>query len=139
MNLLDKINDANRNKSPEEIPNLDELLTMIIDFLEYIDTPEMKEFEKNDKNGYTNHVDRKFSKFTLRYYGIFTMLMQRKNREENLYKIIELITQLKKVQLGESDLDKEYETFTKNLNKEYIYSQFGGQEQFEKTIKNRNK
>lgn len=135
----DDILDATRNEQapPESIPDLDNLLNTIIEFLEYIETDEMQKMEETDKAGFEKHLDEKFSTFTLRYYGIFKMLLEKKGRAENVHKLINLFSELNKVKSGAKNMDTVYSEYTEGLNNEYIYSKYGGKENFEKALKNK--
>ena len=132
----DDILDATRNEQapPESIPDLDNLLNTIIEFLEYIETDEMQKMEETDKAGFEKHLDEKFSTFTLRYYGIFKMLLEKKGRAENVHKLINLFSELNKVKSGAKNMDTVYSEYTEGLNNEYIYSKYGGKENFEKAL-----
>ncbi len=137
--ILNKLQEKNKEYAPEQIGDLDQLLTWILEFLDYIETPEMVRLAKLDSKAHEAHLDRKFSAFSQKNWAVFKILMERQNREENLHKILDMITRLKNVQNGKSTMDKEYETFTEGLNSEYIYPQFGGKDKFTKTIEARGK
>jgi hypothetical protein len=125
--------------TPASLPDIDELLTTLTEFMEYISQPEMRKLEKSDSNAFEQHLDKKFSDFTYRYYGMFKMLLNRHQREQNLYKILEIIGKLSNVKDGKSTLDMEEEKFKKELNHEYLFSQYGGEKGFEKAMKSRQK
>lgn len=138
-NILEQINEHNKNYAPEQIGNMEQLLTWILEFVDYVETPEMKRLEKLDAKAYETHLDHRFSEFSQKYWATFKILIESKNREENLYKVIDMVTRLRNVQLGKSTMDNEYGEFTEDLNKEYIYSKFGGKEKFTKKIEDRHK
>lgn len=123
----------------EEIPDIEQLMDMVIEFMTYISTDQMQTMEKSDPDGFEKHLDNKFSAFSLRYYGIFKMLLEKKGREENLAKLIDLFSSLNKVKTGKKSMDLAYEQYTEGLNNEYIYPKYGGKEKFEQHIKNKNK
>lgn len=135
------IMDATHNEQapPEEIADLDNLLMMIIDFLQYIETDKMKKLEDKNKVEFEKHLDDKFSNFTLRYYGIFKMLLEKKGRAENVHKLIELFSELNKVKTGTKDMDTVYAEYTEGLNDEYIYAKYGGKAKFEEALAKKHK
>ncbi len=118
----------------DNLPDIDNLMNTITDFMEYINKPEMLKLEKSNKNEFEQHVDKKFSEFSYRYYGIFKMLLNRHNRKDNLRKIIEMIERLQNVKEGKSTIDDEFYDFKEELNNEYIYSKYGSKEKFEKAM-----
>jgi hypothetical protein len=125
----------NVQSPPEEIPDLDALMDSIIEFLEYINTSEMQQLEEANPVAFENHLDLKFRSFSLKYYGIFKMLLDKKRRAENVNKLINLFSKLNKVKDGDMSMDKAYEEYTEGLNGEYIYPKYGGKDNFEQHIK----
>lgn len=122
-----------------QLPNTDELMDMIIPFLEYIQTEPMEKLEKTDPKSFEKHLDSKFSKFSERYYAVFKLLIDKKDRAKNVQKLIELFGKFEEVKEGKRTIDSAYKEFTEELNSEYIYPKFGGKDKFEKTIMDKHK
>lgn len=122
------------------IPDLEKLLDRVLEFLRYINKTEMQELENEDKFAFERHLDSKFEDLSLRYYSIFRLLLDKDNREDNVCKLIDIFSTLKKVKTGSLDIHKATEEYHEELNSEYIYPKFGGKEQFEKKMqKEKNK
>src|SRR5438132_658193 len=88
------------------IPDLDVLLTNVLEMLHYMDTPEMINFAKTNEVLYEQHLDTKFECISSKYYNIFKLLLDAGNREKNLAKIIEIFSILKQVKNGNLDIHK---------------------------------
>lgn len=119
------------------IPNIDKLLETVLEFLQYINTDEMQQLERDDEYAFEYHMNSKFEDFSLQHYSIFRLLMDKKNREDNICKLIDMFNILKRVKKGELELEKANKDFQEDLNNEFIYPKFGGKENFEKTLKNK--
>lgn len=117
------------------IPDLGKLLDNILQLLQYINTDEMQKLELEDNESFMEHVDNKFRNLSIQYYSIFSLLMDRKNREDNVQKIIEMINRLKQVKEGKISLKQADHDYKEEINQRYIYSQWGSKEQFEKAMK----
>lgn len=125
------------NMDLTKIPDLHKLTSTIIEFLEYINTPEMERLEQSDKTAFEKHLEHKFENFTVCFTTIYKMLLNKSERNENLTKLMDLIETLKKVQSGEKNMDVEFDNFREQLSEQYVYPKFGGKEQFEKNIEKR--
>lgn len=126
-------------EAPEEVTDIEKLIDHVIAFLEYIKTDEMQKLENDDPDGFERHLDNKFSDFTMRYYAVFKLLLDKANRESNVARMLELFQNLSKVKSEEKTMDKAYEEFTEDLNVRYIYSKFGGKDKFEQNMVDQNK
>lgn len=121
------------------IPDLDKLLKEVLEMLYYINTDEMQKLEETDNYSFERHLDSKFESLSLEYNSIFRLLLDKENREKNILKLIEVFSKLQEVKAGLIDISKADIDFKEELNEEYIYPKFGGKEQFEKTISEKNK
>ncbi len=111
------------------------LLEDLIKLVEYVETPEMKELQKSNENLYFYQVDEKFSDFSDNYYNIFRLIVDdTKNRSNNLFKIIDMIKRLNKIEEGNSTKEKEFEEVKEQLAEEHLYPSFGGKENFIKAL-----
>lgn len=123
-----------RKLDASAIPDLERLLDEVLKFLQYINTDEMQKMELADPNGFEQHLDAKFTFLSLDHYSIFKMLLDRENREDNVCKLIEVFTVLRRVKTGELDIGRADDEFREEMNEKYLYAKFGGKEQFEKEM-----
>ncbi|AYV83568.1 MAG: hypothetical protein Hyperionvirus8_52 [Hyperionvirus sp.] len=117
------------------LPNVEKLLDRILELLQYINTPPMEALEASDPAAFECHVDAKFEDLSMRYYSVFRLVLDKENREENILKLIDTFSFVKKVQQGEMTIDKADETYKESLNEQYIYSKYGGKANFEQQMK----
>lgn len=120
----------------EEIVDLDNVVKQIIEILEFMNTKEMIEMKEADSKLFEKYIDDKYSDFSLEYHSILRLLLE--NNEANIKKLMIIIGTLRKVKNKELDMDDVFENFKEGLAEEYIYPKFGGKEEFEKTIIERN-
>lgn len=136
MNMLNNFS-KHMAEAPEEIPDIEKLIDHVINFLQYINTEEMQKMENSDPTAFERHLDNKFSEFTLRYYTVFKLLLDKPNREKNVARMLDLFHSLNKVKNSEKTMDTAYDEYIDDVNDEYIYSKYGGKANFEKEIKNK--
>jgi hypothetical protein len=123
------------NDRENKIPDLIKLTGQIIEFIEYIETPEAKNMAKENKMLYKHHLENKFEEFTLEYYSIYKMLVENENeRAENIERLFKMIDRLKDVESGKSNVDREFIKIREELAQDYLYPQFGGREAFQKAL-----
>jgi len=124
---------------PECIPDLVDLTNQVISFIDYMDTPEMMELEKKSEAAYSEKLQTKFESFTLKYYNLYKMLLNRKDRVANLEKLEKMINILKDVSAGIRDKNVEQEKFIEQQRQEYIYPGFGGKHKFMEFVEKNSK
>ena len=130
----------NNDNRENKIPDITELTGQIIEFVEYIEQPEMKTFSKENNMMFKQHIETKFENFTLDYYSIYKMLIDNEeNRAYNLDKLFNMISKLKDVEMGKSNVDKEFVKVRDELAEEYLYPKFGGKKGFEKAMESEMK
>lgn len=122
------------NYNKEGIPDLVNLTRDVVRFIEYIGTEEMEKMENEDELKFCAHLESTFPDFTLKYISIYKMLLDKKNREDNLIKLLNLFKILRDVQAGNRNIDSEFDNFKEDLAREYVYPKFGGKTEFEKKI-----
>ena len=128
------LNNDDENKE-SKIPDITNLTGQIIEFVEYIEQPEMKNLSKENNMKYRHHLENKFEDFSLEYYSIYKMLLDNEDkRAENLDKLFNMLTKLKNVEMGKSNVEKEFVKVRDELANEYLYPKFGGKQQFEKAM-----
>jgi len=126
------LNDKEKERG---LPDLVKLTGQIIEFVEYIEMPDIKEMAAENRNLYKNHLENKFEDFTLEYYSIYRMLVDNDNeRSENLNRLFKMIDRLKDVESGKSTVDKEFSKVREELAEDYLYPQFGGKHGFQKAM-----
>lgn len=140
VNELDAGKDPNGiylNYDKKTIPDLNNLTTEIIKFLEYINTDEMEQMEIENYDNYKKIVEVKFPDLALNYIHIFNMLLKKEGREDNLAKLLNLFDILKDVKNGKKDMKEEFDKFKEEQASKYIYPKYGSKQKFEKYIRKR--
>jgi hypothetical protein len=119
--------------NPSAIPDLDDMLVHIQRLLEEIETPEMQELEKKNRNEFEKILTHKY------YADISSTkiinLMLEPERYENLEKLLDMFERLKKVKSGNLDIQDAHKNWCEKMNEEYVYSKHGGKENFEKVMR----
>ena len=111
------------------------LTGQVIDFIEYIELPDIKLMSQENNMMYKQHLENKFEEFTLEYYSIYKMLVDNENeRAQNIEKLFKMIDRLKDVESGKSNVDKEFIKIREELAEEYLYPKFGGKNGFQKAM-----
>lgn len=126
-------------KYTNKIVDLEQVTNTVVKILEYISTPQMTELEKTDKEAFDSKVENEFEEFSLNQISIFKMLMDTKNRSQNIVKLMDMITTLKQVQAGNKNMKDEFENLKETLASEYIYPQFGSKDAFVAHMKKHQK
>lgn len=146
-NLKDKtsITDAPKNlpkgsimmntKREGGMPDILKLTGQIIEFIEYIEKPDIKLMAKENNMMYKQHLENKFEEFTLDYYSIYRMLVDNENeRSQNIDRLFKMIDRLKDVETGKSNVDREFMKVREELAEQYLYPKFGGKDGFQKAM-----
>lgn len=130
-------------KEPElsvnAIPDLEKLLSIVLEMLLYINTDEMQKLETTDEIAFEHHLDAKFEYLSSKYYIIFKMLLDKKHRTENIEKLIDTFSILRDVKSGSINIHDADKNYKEALNEQYIYPKYGGKENFEKEMLNNKK
>ncbi len=124
---------------PFNIPDLANLTNQIIEFLEYINTPEMQKMQDDEPRAFEMHVEGKFESFVENYYSTFKMLLDKKERSKNVLKLMQMINTIKKVREGQKTYDSAFNQIKEDLAEEFIYSKYGGKDNFENQLKQNKK
>jgi len=123
----------------KNIPDIEALTQTVGDVLEYISTDEMIMLEASNETLFKQSVQMKFQDFVDNYFCIYKLLVDRKDREHNLTKLLNLFHTMQQIKDGKRNLNSEYQKFTEQQNQEYIYNQFGGKNKFEQEMHKRHK
>ena len=117
------------------LPDLIKLTGQLIEFIEYMEQPDIKLMAKENMMIYKQHLENKFEEFTLEYYSIYKMLVDNENeRSQNIEKLFKMIDRLKDVEAGNTNVEKEFIHVREELAKEYLYPKFGGKTGFQKAM-----
>jgi hypothetical protein len=111
------------------IPDLTELTTKILEFIEFYDEPSTQDLIKNNKPNYNYIISERF---IIIPFAMIKLLSDNENRAQNLEKIMDMIAMLEKVKNGSNTFQNAEEVFFEKRASEYLYPQFGGREKFYK-------
>lgn len=125
--------------APVGIGNLELLTQRVIEFLQYINTDPMVEMENKDPMGFKMHVIDKFIDYFDDNSKVFTSLLDKQHRANNVAKLLNVIELLAEVKAGNRDLVNETDRFHEEHNEKYVYPKFGGKAAFESTLQKRAK
>lgn len=120
-----------------QIPDLEKLTDGILKFIDFIDTPEIRDLKENNISKFNFIVNDQFQELPL---TMIRLLSDYKNRTQNLEKILEMINLLRSVKTGEKSLENAENEFVEKRAEEYLYPAFGGKDNFYKVAEeNKNK
>jgi hypothetical protein len=125
--------------NPANIANLETLTMRVVEFLEYINKDEMVKMETDDPSAFKMHIMDKFIDYFDTNSKVFSMLLNKEDREANVIKLINFFELLNDIKNGKKDMNTEWDRFKEEHNEQYIYPKFGGKDAFEKTIAKRAK
>lgn len=89
------------DKLETQLPDTQLLLSKVVDIMECMDTKEIRELKKKDKNEYEQVLERKFPKFSFRYYGLFKKVIS----GDDLSMLFKMVKAIDKVNNNELSLD----------------------------------
>jgi hypothetical protein len=121
-----------RESSVDAIPNLDILTGHVLEILLYLETNSTKDLLKTNRSAVIMHLNNKYADTVP--YSIITLLVDEKNREENVERLLKMFENLQKAKRGELSLDKAEKILTDDVNDRYIYSKYGSKDAFEKAL-----
>jgi len=118
------------------IPNLEEITTKVLEFIEFIDKPDIKNMKENNLAEFNYIVNEKFASLPL---AMIKLLSDTENRVGNLEKILDMINILRSVQLGQKTFETAENEFVEKRSEEYLYPAFGGRDKFYKIAEENKK
>ena len=118
--------------SKDAIPDTEKMMRNIDKLLDFIESPHMKELEETDKDKFENLAFMKFN--NILPMKIISLLVE-DERYKNLETLLDMLETLSHVKKGKKDLLEETKKFSEKRNEEYMYPKFGGKENFEKTMR----
>lgn len=104
-------------KRKKGIVDLEDVVERVNVFLEYLNRDDIRELEK-DTNAFASHMMGKFVDNFDKYFQIFTTLLETKNRDKNVGKLLETIDTLRDIKKGKKSQQMEELRFQKRLAKE---------------------
>lgn len=99
------------------LPNVQELLMEITKILEYICKDDIIKMKHSDFKEYELHMESKFEKFSMRYYGIFQKLIN----GEDITPLMSMFDSINKIKSGYATVEQEEKRIGEELADRYIY------------------
>jgi hypothetical protein len=114
-------------------PKTKEMIEKITEILNYCNSEEMKELKKRNKMEYEDKVLEKYKNFADNKFKLVMSLIYSDNTPFSVLKVYFKIMGL----IEMKTISQEYgdELIAEYMNEKYIYSQYGGKENFEKFVK----
>jgi len=102
------------------LTNTSELLDNIITVLEYMNTEEMINLKIKDETKYKDIMEKKFYKFSDKYYATFQKLLS----GEDITQLFDMIAMLERVKKGNINFESAEKKIGEQLAQKYIYPNF---------------
>ena len=118
--------------NPAEIADPDTLIKNVLKAIEIMDTEEMIKLQEESYPRFMNKIIEVIPDIQT---SMIKILSDRQNRVPNLERVLQIIETLRKVKLGNLNMESAYADFVEEQNEKYIYPQFGGKEEFERKYK----
>ena len=119
----------------EGLVDLEKLTDQIIEFVEYIKTPEMRQMEETGKGNYVHHLETKFETFTLDNYKIFRLLTDDYEKlDSNLQYLTSIIKRLYNNKNDKFDLETEIKKISNDVAEKHFYPSYGGKDAYERAM-----
>jgi len=98
------------------LPDVQEILSKVIEILEYMTTDEILELRSKNKDEYEEHMEEKFVPFSDRYYGLFKQLISGKD----ITPLIEMLTEIEKIKEGNTTIEEAEHRIGRSLEKKFV-------------------
>lgn len=134
----DMVDKVKLTMTPDAIPDVDRILEIIEDMLNFIETPVMEELEKTDKEEFERLVYGKYNGIEELPFRIISLVVD-ENRYENIEQLLDMFEILKEVKAGKKNIFEEAEKFGEAQNEKFVYKNFGGKENFIKMMEESKK
>jgi hypothetical protein len=118
--------------NPEEIADPDTLIKNVLKAIEIMDTKEMVKLQEESYPRFMNKIIDEIPDIQT---SMIKILSDRQNRVPNLERVLQIIETLRKVKMGNLNMESAFANFVEEQNEKYIYPQFGGKEEFERKYK----
>lgn len=144
MNLNKIKNDKNSivmgdfegDSSKISIGDIDKLTERVFEILEYLESDSTKKLMKKNEGAVKMVLTNKYIDVPM---GIINLLVDDENRGENVDRLVRMFEKLNQIKKGELDAKVAETVFFDEVNERYLYSKFGGKENFEKALANEAK
>jgi len=113
------------------------VIDTLTDIFDFISSDEMIVMYGEDKEKYAQTLRGKYPEFSENYYSLFSVILD--GELDTMSHLVMMIKTLCMVDSGSITMDTAYTNIREDLANHYIYPQFGGKKNFEKTIKERSK
>jgi hypothetical protein len=113
------------------------IIDSITNIIEFISTDEMFKLKEENKTEYEQIIYEKFKDFSGRYFSLFNIILD--GELNSLSHLVMMLNTLCMVKTKKISMDEAYAHIREELANQYIYPQFGGKKNFEKTLKERSK
>jgi hypothetical protein len=130
---VDSVFNRDQIASLDAIPDLDLLTGYVYEILEYLEDTGTKKLMITNETAVKIYLTTKYADTPLPY-GIITLLMDEKNRVENVERLLTVFERLTNALDGKVNLEDEDKKFTDEINNRYLYSTYGSKEAFEKAL-----
>jgi hypothetical protein len=118
--------------NPAEIADPDTLIKNVLKAIEIMDTEEMIKLQEESYPRFMNKIIEEIPDIQT---SMIKILSDRQNRVPNLERVLQIIETLRKIKMGNLNMESAYADFVEEQNEKYIYPQFGGKEEFEQKYK----
>ena len=118
-------------------PDLKYVVNTLTQIFEVITTDEMINMKNTNREQYEQILHDQFTEFCDKYYSLFSVILD--GEFDSMTHLVMMIKTLCLVKSGQITMDTAYAHIREELSNQYIYPQFGGKKEFEKTIMSRNK
>jgi hypothetical protein len=127
----------NISSDVDGFPELKYVIDTLTEILDFMMTDDMMKLKEESKESFEQVMADKFKDFSERYFSLFCVILD--GEMNSLSNLVMMINTLCMVKTKKISMDEGYAHIREELAGTYIYPQFGGKEQFEKTIKERSK
>ena len=103
------------------LPDVQQVLSQVIEVLEYMTTEEVLDLRSEDNDKYVEHMEEKFKTFSDRYYGLFRKLIS----GEDITPLMQMLAEIEKVKDGEKTIEEAEKTIGESLAEKYVYPNIG--------------
>jgi hypothetical protein len=122
--------------TPDAIPDINNMLNIVNEMLEFMESSHMKKMQENDKKQFEAIVCQKYNTL-LPLSMINNLLEPEPDRSNNLSILMDMFDRLDAIKKGQRNIHTEHDIFHEGLRKQYVYPTFGGKEKYEQEIAKR--
>jgi hypothetical protein len=116
----------NQEASVDAIPDLDKLTGYVLEILEYLEQPKVKNILKTNETAIKMYLNNKYADTVP--LGIIMLLMEEDRREENVDGLVRLFENLRRAKEGTISIDDAEKLLTDEVNEKYLYKEYGSKD-----------